>query len=115
MPDGLSPAWPIGYDVFEPYYQQAEELYHVHGQRGEDPTEPLVERAVRVSADHATSRASSSCSTGSSATGHRPFHLPVGVLLDEVDGRPTPTFAVHQVRGLRRLSRARPTARRTRR
>ncbi len=25
---------------FEPYYQAAEELYHVHGLRGEDPTEP---------------------------------------------------------------------------
>ena len=25
------------------------------------------------------------------AAGHRPFHLPVGVLLDEVDGKPTPT------------------------
>jgi choline dehydrogenase-like flavoprotein len=36
--DGISPAWPLGYDVFEPYYTQAEVLYHVHGQRGEDPT-----------------------------------------------------------------------------
>ena len=38
--DGISPAWPIGYDVFEPYYTQAEQLYQVHGARGEDPTEP---------------------------------------------------------------------------
>ena len=38
--DGISPAWPLGYDVFEPYYTQAEALFHVHGQRGEDPTEP---------------------------------------------------------------------------
>ena len=37
---GSLPAWPLGYDVFEPYYTQAEALYHVHGQRGEDPTEP---------------------------------------------------------------------------
>jgi choline dehydrogenase-like flavoprotein len=37
---GISPAWPLGYDVFEPYYTQAEELYHVHGHRGEDSTEP---------------------------------------------------------------------------
>ncbi|MCY0656398.1 dehydrogenase, partial [Klebsiella pneumoniae] len=35
--DGISPAWPLGYDAFEPYYQAAEELYHVHGLRGEDP------------------------------------------------------------------------------
>ena len=38
--DGISPAWPIGYDEMEPYYTQAEQLYQVHGARGEDPTEP---------------------------------------------------------------------------
>lgn len=37
---GISPAWPIGYDIFEPYYTRAEELYSVHGTRGADPTEP---------------------------------------------------------------------------
>ena len=37
---GISPAWPIGYDVMEPYYTRAERLYQVHGLRGEDPTEP---------------------------------------------------------------------------
>ena len=36
---GMSPAWPIGYDDLEPYYGQAEHLYRVHGQHGEDPTE----------------------------------------------------------------------------
>src|ERR1700684_1690089 len=37
---GVSPAWPISYDEMEPYYSEAETLYHVHGKRGEDPTEP---------------------------------------------------------------------------
>ena len=37
---GVSPAWPLGYEVFEPYYTQAERLFHVHGERGEDPVEP---------------------------------------------------------------------------
>ena len=37
---GISPAWPISYDELEPYYTQAEHLYQVHGNRGEDPTEP---------------------------------------------------------------------------
>lgn len=37
---GLSPAWPLGYDAFEPYYAEAEALYHVHGLAGSDPTEP---------------------------------------------------------------------------
>lgn len=36
---GISPAWPVGYDVFEPYYAQAERLFHVHGLRSEDPLE----------------------------------------------------------------------------
>jgi choline dehydrogenase-like flavoprotein len=37
---GVSPAWPISYDELEPYYTQAEKLFHVHGLRGADPTEP---------------------------------------------------------------------------
>jgi len=36
----ISPGWPISYEDLEPYYTQAEELYHVHGNLGEDPTEP---------------------------------------------------------------------------
>ena len=38
--DGVSPAWPLPYDDFEPYYTRAESLFKLHGQRGEDPTEP---------------------------------------------------------------------------
>ena len=38
--DGISPAWPLSYEDLEPYYTQAEKLYHVHGERGLDPTEP---------------------------------------------------------------------------
>jgi len=37
---GISPAWPISYDELEPYYTEAERIYHVHGETGEDPTEP---------------------------------------------------------------------------
>ncbi len=37
--DGLSPAWPIGYDTLAPYYDRAEHLYGVHGEVGGDPTE----------------------------------------------------------------------------
>jgi len=40
--DGISPAWPISYDELEPYYLEAERLYQVHGNRGEDPTEPAA-------------------------------------------------------------------------
>ncbi len=88
-PDGVSPAWPLKYDVFEPYYQAAEELYHVHGLRGEDPTEPPAQRGYAyppVSHEPRIQR----LFDGLKAEGHHPFHLPVGVLLDEVDGKPGP-------------------------
>ncbi len=37
---GTTPGWPIGYDDIEPWYQRAEEIYGVHGDAGQDPTEP---------------------------------------------------------------------------
>jgi choline dehydrogenase-like flavoprotein len=37
--DGVSPAWPISYETLEPYYERAEQVYHVRGQHGIDPTE----------------------------------------------------------------------------
>ena len=46
--DGISPAWPISYDELEPYYTLAEQLYEVHGARGEDPTEPPASAPVSV-------------------------------------------------------------------
>jgi len=88
--DGVSPAWPLKYDAFEPYYSEAERLFHVHGQRGEDPTEPpssgpfpypAVSHAPQIQA----------LSESLSKDGLHPFHLPLGILLDEKDGRPTPT------------------------
>jgi choline dehydrogenase-like flavoprotein len=39
-PDGVSPAWPIDYATLAPWYDQAEELYEVAGEKGIDPTEP---------------------------------------------------------------------------
>jgi choline dehydrogenase-like flavoprotein len=38
--DGISPAWALTYQDFEPYYTQAENLYQVHGKLEDDPTEP---------------------------------------------------------------------------
>ena len=62
--DGISPAWPIGYDEMEPYYTEAERLYQVHGARGEDPTEPPASAPYPFPAV-STSRASSSSPTTS--------------------------------------------------
>ena len=79
---GVSPAWPISYEEIEPYYTKAEQLYQVHGQRGEDPTEPPASapyphppvshepRIQHLSDDFAR-------------LGLRPFHTPLGVMLDE--------------------------------
>ena len=83
---GISPAWPISYNDLEPYYMQAEQLYHVHGRRGEDPTDPPASapyphppvrhepRMQQLSDDFAR-------------LGLKPFHVPLGVMLDEQDPR----------------------------
>jgi len=91
-PDGISPAWPVKYDVFEPYYQAAEELYHVHGLRGEDPTEPPSRRGYAYPPISHEPRIQQ-LFDGLKAEGHHPFHLPVGVLLDEKDGKALPHSA----------------------
>jgi choline dehydrogenase-like flavoprotein len=38
--DGVSPSWPIDYDTLAPFYDRAEQLYHVHGDASADLTEP---------------------------------------------------------------------------
>lgn len=81
---GISPEWPVSYGDLEPYYTQAEHHYHVHGVRGEDPTEPYASapyphppishepRIQQLSEDLARLNL-------------RPFHTPLGVMLDESD------------------------------
>lgn len=87
---GTSPAWPLGYDAFEPYYAQAEALYHVHGVRGEDPLEPWTSGPYPCPpVSHEAKIAD--LSDRLMKVGIRPFHLPLGILLDEADGKPTPT------------------------
>ena len=46
--DGLSPAWPLTYDDFEPYYTKAEWLYQVHGNARRGPHRGPLEQAVPV-------------------------------------------------------------------
>lgn len=79
---GISPAWPLAYEDFKPYYTQAEQLYHVHGDRGADPYEPpetapypfpAVSHEPRIQKLH----------DDFARLGHRPFHMPIGVMLDE--------------------------------
>jgi choline dehydrogenase-like flavoprotein len=86
---GISRAWPISYEELEPYYTKAEQLYHVHGERGVDPTDPPASapyphppvshepRMQRLSDDFAR-------------LGCKPFHVPLGVMLDEQNRRTSP-------------------------
>jgi choline dehydrogenase-like flavoprotein len=82
--DGDSPAWPIGYDELEPYYTQAEQLYQVHGARGEDPTEPWASAPYPFPAVSHEPRIQQ-LADDLAAAGHQPFHAPCGVLLDEAN------------------------------
>jgi choline dehydrogenase-like flavoprotein len=83
---GVSPAWPIGYEDIEPYYTAAERLYHVHGERGVDPTDPpasapyphpAVSHEPRIQQLH----------DDWARLGLRPFHVPLGIMLDEGNPR----------------------------
>jgi len=80
--DGLSPAWPLRYSDFEPWYQQAEEMYHVHGLRGEDPTEPPCSGPYPHPPISHEPRIQQLIDDLRSA-GLHPFHAPSGVMLDE--------------------------------
>ena len=81
---GVSPAWPISYDDLEPYYAEAEELYLVHSQAGEDPTEPWRSGPFPYPAVSHEPRIQQ-LADDFERTGHHPFHLPVGIDLDESD------------------------------
>jgi choline dehydrogenase-like flavoprotein len=79
---GISPAWPIAYEELEPYYTEAEHLYQVHGQRGEDPTEPAASAPYKYPAVSHEPRLQQ-LSEDFKRLGLRPFHTPLGIMLDE--------------------------------
>jgi choline dehydrogenase-like flavoprotein len=80
--DGISPAWPLRYEDLEPYYTKAEYLYHVHGERGVDPTEPPASAPYRYPAVSHEPRMQQ-LADDLQRIGHQPFHLPIGIMLDE--------------------------------
>jgi choline dehydrogenase-like flavoprotein len=86
---GVSPAWPISYDDLEPYYTEAERLYHVHGREGEDPTEPWRSSPYPHPAITHEPRIQQ-LSDDFASSGLRPFHTPLGVMLDEKNPRKSP-------------------------
>ena len=79
---GISPEWCLKYADFEPYYTQAEQLYHVHGQRGLDLVEPwtkeeypfpAISHEPRIQAVHNDLK----------DKGLHPFYLPMAIKLNE--------------------------------
>ena len=80
--DGISPAWPLDYRDFAPFYLRAEQLYQVHGQRGADPDR--AGGAITLSVASRDARAAiMELAEDLRQAGRIPFPLPLGVLLDE--------------------------------
>jgi len=80
--DGISPRWPIAYEEMAPYYTRAEQMYHVHGLRGRDPTEPPSSDPYPnepVSNEPRIQQLFNDLETA----GYHPFPAPCGVMLDE--------------------------------
>jgi choline dehydrogenase-like flavoprotein len=82
--DGISPAWALKYSDFEPYYAEAETLYDVHGKQGEDPTEPPRSSEYAYPPISHEPRMQQ-LSEAIAKQGLHPFHLPLGLKLNEVD------------------------------
>jgi choline dehydrogenase-like flavoprotein len=80
--DGLSPAWPITYAEMEPYYARAEQMYHVHGLRGRDPTEPPASTPYPCEPVSNEPRIQQLYEDLTRA-GYHPFPAPCAVMMDE--------------------------------
>lgn len=76
--DGISPAWELKYQDFEPYYTEAEKLYQVHGKSGEDPTDPPRSEAYPFAEVAHESPIQGICET-LSKQGLHPAFLPLGL------------------------------------
>ncbi len=75
---GLSPAWPVDYETLAPYYDRAEQLYSVHGEGSDDPTEPPREPFPHPPIEHQGRIAV--IVERLRAMGLHPSHLPLGLL-----------------------------------
>jgi choline dehydrogenase-like flavoprotein len=82
--DGLTPDWPIGYQDLEPYYTQAEQLYQVHGQRGDDPTDPPASAPYPYPPVSHEPRIAE-IADGLRRAGYHPSYAPCAIMLDEAD------------------------------
>jgi choline dehydrogenase-like flavoprotein len=86
---GIAPAWPLTYEDMEPYYVRAEHLLWVHGKHGEDPHAGASSRDYPYPPVRHEQRIQQ-LSDGLGKLGLHPFHLPLGVRLDQdKDGEAT--------------------------
>jgi len=86
---GISPAWPLQYEHFQPYYLEAEKLFHVHGERGADPTEPKDSSPYPYDAITHEPRIQQ-ISDAMKGQGLHPFPLPLGLHLNEKERENSP-------------------------
>jgi choline dehydrogenase-like flavoprotein len=105
---GLSPAWPISYADLAPYYDEAERLYHVHGARGEDPTDPPGAPYPHPAVSHEP--AMQALADDFTKAGLQPFHVPLGVMLDEKNPHTSPCIRCSTCDGFPCLLRAKSDA-----
>lgn len=82
--DGISPGWCVKYDEFEPHYGAAERIYHVHGLRGADPTEPWSSTPYPCPPVSCEPRIQTLFDNLTDA-GYHPFPAPSAVMMDEAD------------------------------
>jgi hypothetical protein len=76
--DGVSPGWPLTYADLEPYYGEVEQMFWVHGNKGEDPTDPWRSTDYPfpgISHEGATARLATTAKT----LGLHPFSAPQAV------------------------------------
>ncbi|MBC7871044.1 MAG: GMC family oxidoreductase [Chitinophagaceae bacterium] len=81
---GISPAWPVSYNDFEPYYTRAEHLYHAHGKHGEDPFDPPSSAEYPYPPISHEPRIQE-LDDDLRRLGYHPFHLPMGIMIDEAN------------------------------
>ncbi|AUT01188.1 dehydrogenase [Nostoc sp. CENA543] len=82
--DGISPEWPLKYQDFAPYYDQAEKLYEVHGKRGLDPNEPPTNTEYPFPPISHEPYIQEICHALKYQNLH-PFYLPLAIKLNEVN------------------------------
>ena len=82
--DGTSPAWPLSYADFEPYYAEAEAMYHVHGRDDTDPTAPPRSGPFPYPPISHEPRIQDVFDRVKGA-GLSPFYAPMGIQIDETD------------------------------